>query len=91
MNTDIDSLCDLWIALFKLCNCGGVGEEECNALVNTMSIVEKALVSKIKKNAHIVKLLAVLTDFGDSEFPRGIDPLLRAYDPSSENPLKKVA
>ncbi|WP_455475724.1 hypothetical protein [Bartonella sp. B17] len=91
MNTDIDSLCDLWIALFKLCNRGGVGDEESTAIANTMSVVEEALVSKIKKNAHIIKLLTVLTDFGDSEFPRGIDPLLKAYDPSLENPLKKVA
>ncbi|WP_455466791.1 hypothetical protein [Bartonella sp. B39] len=91
MNTDIDSLCDLWIALFKLCNRGGVEDEECTAIVNTMNVVEKALVSKIKKDAHIVKLLVVLTDFGDSEFPRVIDPLLKAYDPSLKSPLKKVA
>ncbi|WP_455480142.1 hypothetical protein V4B17_03855 [Bartonella sp. B23] len=52
-----------------------------------MSIVEEALVSKIKKNTHIVKLLAILTDFGDSEFPRSVDSLLRAYDPSLEDPL----
>ncbi|WP_455475698.1 hypothetical protein [Bartonella sp. B17] len=89
MKTDIDSLCDLWIALFKLCD--GIKDEDCNAIANTMSVVEKALVSKIKKDAHILKLLAVLTDFGDSEFPRGIDSLLKAYDPSLENPLKKVA
>ncbi|WP_455475522.1 hypothetical protein [Bartonella sp. B17] len=91
MKTDIDSLCDLWIALFKLCNRDGVDDEESTAIANTMSVVEKALVSKIKKDAHILKLLAVLTDFGDSEFPRGIDLLLKAYDPNLESPLKKVA
>ncbi|WP_455474710.1 hypothetical protein [Bartonella sp. B30(2025)] len=91
MNISIDSLCDLWIVLFKLCNRDGIVDEECNAIVNTMSVVEKALVSKIKKDAHIVKLLAVLTDFGDSEFPRGIDPLLKAYDPNLKSSLKKVA
>ncbi|WP_332060814.1 hypothetical protein [Bartonella sp. CB74] len=91
MNTSIDSLCDLWMVLFKLCNRDGIEDEECTAIVNTMSAVEKALVSKIKKDAHIIKLLAVLTDFGDSEFPRGIDPLLKAYAPSSESPVKKVA
>ncbi|WP_455481276.1 hypothetical protein V3564_02630 [Bartonella sp. B12(2025)] len=92
MNTSIDSLCDLWLVLFKLCNRDGIEDEECNALVNTMSTVEKALVLKLKKEyPHIIKLLAVLTDCGGSNLPRVIDPLLRAYDPTLESPLKKVA
>ncbi|WP_455478685.1 hypothetical protein V3565_02155 [Bartonella sp. B10] len=91
MNTDIDSLCDLWLVLFKLCNRGSVEDEECTAIVNTMNVVEKALVSKIKKDAHIVKLLVVLTDFGDSEFPRGMDSFLKAYNQNLESLIKKVA
>ncbi|WP_455466815.1 hypothetical protein [Bartonella sp. B39] len=63
MNTNIDSLCDLWIALFQLCNRDGIEGEESKAIVNAMSVIEKALVSKIKKDAYIVKLLVVLTDF----------------------------
>ncbi|WP_413154852.1 hypothetical protein [Bartonella sp. cb54] len=92
MNTSIDSLYNLWMMLFKLCNRDGIEDEECSTLVNTMSIVEKALVLKLEKEApHIVKILATLADFGVSEFPRILNPLLRAYDPNLKSLLKKVA
>ncbi|WP_455480069.1 hypothetical protein V4B17_03415 [Bartonella sp. B23] len=93
MNTDIDSLCDLWMVLFQICNSyDGMEDEEHNVLVNTMGVVEKALVLKLEKEApHIIKMLAVLTNFGVSEFSYLLKPLLKAYDPSLENPLKKVA
>ncbi|WP_455481568.1 hypothetical protein V4P56_03505 [Bartonella sp. B35(2025)] len=56
-----------------------------------MSTVEKVLIFKLKEESpHIIRLLAVFTDFGYSEFPQAMDPLLRAYDPSLKSPLKKV-
>ncbi|WP_455480990.1 hypothetical protein V3564_00955 [Bartonella sp. B12(2025)] len=92
MKTDIDSLCDLWLVLFKLCNRDDIDDEECNSLVNSMDAVENVLVLKLKKEyPHIIRLLAVLTDCGGSNLPKIIDPFLRAYDPTLESSLKKVA
>ncbi len=55
-------------------------------------MVEKALVFKLQDEVpNITKILAALTDFGDSEFPTVMLPLLRAYEPDLENPIKKVA
>ncbi len=57
-----------------------------------MGMVEKALVFKLQDEVpNITKILAALTDFGDSEFPTVMLPLLRAYEPDLENPIKKVA
>ncbi|OLL40609.1 hypothetical protein AT237_06225, partial [Bartonella henselae] len=67
-------------------------EKECTALVDIMSLVEKVLVLKLQDDVpNIVKILAVLTDFGDSELPHSMDSLLRAYEPDLDNPIKKVA
>ncbi|WP_455474983.1 hypothetical protein [Bartonella sp. B30(2025)] len=93
MNTSIDSLYSLWMALFQICNSDSAMEdEEHNVLVNTMGVVEKALVLKLEKEApHIIKMLAVLTNFGVSEFSYLLKPLLKAYDPNLKSSLKKVA
>ncbi len=42
MNTSIDFLCDLWIALSQFVNCEYVDDKDCSDLVDIMSIVEKA-------------------------------------------------
>ncbi|CDO46348.1 hypothetical protein KAE70_06655 [Bartonella henselae] len=92
MNTSIDFLCDLWIALFQFSNDENINEKECTALVDIMSLVEKVLILKLQDDVpNIVKILAVLTDFGDSELPHSMDSLLRAYEPDLDNPIKKVA
>ncbi|OLL51075.1 hypothetical protein KAE70_06560 [Bartonella henselae] len=92
MNTSIDFLCDLWMALFQFSNDENINEKECTALVDIMSLVEKVLVLKLQDDVpNIVKILAVLTDFGDSELPHSMDSLLRAYEPDLDNPIKKVA
>ncbi|WP_273721086.1 MULTISPECIES: hypothetical protein [unclassified Bartonella] len=92
MKVDTNSLCDLWIALFQFSNDENINEKECTALVDIMSLVEKVLILKLQNDVpNIVKILAVLTDFGSSELPHRMDSLLRAYEPDLDNPIKKVA
>ncbi|WP_273755632.1 MULTISPECIES: hypothetical protein [unclassified Bartonella] len=92
MKIDTNFLCDLWIALFQFSNDENINEKECTALVDIMSLVEKVLVLKLQNDVpNIVKILAVLTDFGASELPHHLDSLLRAYEPNLESPIKKVA
>ncbi len=56
-----------------------------------MSLVEKVLVLKLQDNVpNIVKILAVFTDFGDSELPYRMDSLLRAYEPIRQPSLKRL-
>ncbi|UNF47300.1 hypothetical protein [Bartonella krasnovii] len=92
MNTSIDFLCDLWMALYQFSNDKNVSDKDCSALVQTMNAVEKALILKLQNDVpNITKILAILTDFGDSELPHSMDSLLRAYEPDCDNPIKKVA
>ncbi|WP_375705334.1 hypothetical protein [Bartonella sp. AA86SXKL] len=92
MNSSVDFLCDLWIALYQFSNDENINEKECTALINIMSLVEKALIFKLQDEVpNFTKILAVLTDFGASEFPMAMNPLLRAYESDLESPIKKVA
>ncbi|WP_375705292.1 hypothetical protein [Bartonella sp. AA86SXKL] len=92
MNSSVDFLCDLWIALYQFSNDENMSDKDCTALVDTMSVIEKALISKLQDELpNITKILAILTDFGDSELPHSMDSLLRAYEPNFESPIKKVA
>ncbi|WP_455475331.1 hypothetical protein [Bartonella sp. B17] len=92
MNISIDALCDSWITLFHLCNDDRFGDNDCNAMVKTMSIIENALVLKLQDEVpNVIKSLAILTNFGDSGFPQIMSAFLKAYDPSLESPVIKVA
>ncbi|WP_375635123.1 MULTISPECIES: hypothetical protein [unclassified Bartonella] len=92
MNSSVDFLCDLWIALYQFSNDENINEKECTALINIMSLVEKALIFKLQDEVpNFTKILAVLTDFGASEFPMAMNPFLKAYEPDLESPIKKVA
>ncbi|ACS50692.1 hypothetical protein Bgr_08970 [Bartonella grahamii as4aup] len=54
--------------------------------------MEKALILKLQDELpNALKILAILTDFGYSEFPTVMVPLLKAYEPNLESPIKKVA
>ncbi|AQX31556.1 hypothetical protein BscR1v2_016530 (plasmid) [Bartonella schoenbuchensis R1] len=50
-----------------------------------MDVIEKTLITKLQKETpDTLKILAVLTGFGNSELPRTLDPLLEAYSPCSD-------
>ncbi len=92
MNSSIDFLCDLWMALFQFVNCEDIEDKDCSALVEIMGVVEKALILKLQEESpNVTKILAVLTGFGTSKLPHSMDSLLRAYEPDLEHPIKKVA
>ncbi|WP_126603710.1 hypothetical protein [Bartonella vinsonii] len=92
MKCSVDFLCDLWIELSQFSNHQSVGDEDCNTLVQVMRMVEKALILELQDEVpNITKILAVLTDFGASEFPMAMDPFLKTYEPNLEPPIKKVA
>ncbi|WP_375640080.1 hypothetical protein [Bartonella sp. MM55XZML] len=92
MKIDTNFLCDLWMALSQFSNHQSIGDENCNAIIEVMGMVEKALILKLQNEVpNITKILAILTDFGDSELPHSMDSLLRAYEPNLESPIKKVA
>ncbi|WP_406603966.1 hypothetical protein [Bartonella gliris] len=92
MKVDTNFLCDLWMALSQFSRHENINEKECTALVDTMSIVEKALILKLQDEVpNILKILTVLTDFGDSELPHSMDSLVRTYAPTLECPVVKAA
>ncbi|AQX20214.1 hypothetical protein [Bartonella sp. WD16.2] len=85
MSKSIDFLCDLWMALFQFATRENIAMEDCNTLVEIMDVVEKALITKLQSETpDTLKILAILTGFGDSELPRTLDPLLKAYSPCSD-------
>lgn len=71
MKINTNFLYDLWIALFQFSNDKNINEKECTALVDIMSLVEKVLVLPPQNDdvPNIVKILAILTDFGSLELP----------------------
>ncbi|AQX20156.1 hypothetical protein [Bartonella sp. WD16.2] len=83
-SNSVDFLCDLWMSFFQFIN-GKNAEEDCIALLEIMDVIEKALIAKLQKETpDTLKILAVLTGFGNSELPRTLDPLLKAYSPCSD-------
>ncbi|ETS11833.1 hypothetical protein O95_01556 [Bartonella henselae JK 53] len=92
MKIDTNFLCDLWLALSQFSKHENMNDKNCTALVDTMSVIEKALILKLQDEMpSILKILTVLTDFGNSELPHSMDSLLRAYELDLDNPIKKVA
>ncbi|WP_208442583.1 hypothetical protein, partial [Bartonella raoultii] len=81
----------LWMALSQFSRHENMSDKDCTALVDTMSVIEKALISKLQDEMpSILKILIVLTDFGNSELPHSMDSLLRAYEPNLDNPIKRL-
>ncbi len=92
MKVDTNFLCNLWIVLSQFSRHENMSDKNRTALVDTMSVVEKALILKLQDEVpSILKILTVLTNFGDSELPHSIDSLLRAYEPDLKPLIKKVA
>ncbi|MGF7156914.1 hypothetical protein [Bartonella heixiaziensis] len=92
MKVNTNFLCDLWITLFQFVNCKDIEDKDCSALIDIMGVVEKALILKLQDEVpNITKILAVLIDFGDSEFPTVMEPLLKAYELDLKHSIKKIA
>ncbi|UTO29084.1 hypothetical protein [Bartonella harrusi] len=92
MKVDTNFLCDLWMTLSQFSNHPDLGYEDRKTLVAVMNVVENVLILKLQDEVpNITKILAVLTDFGASEFPTVMYSLLKAYESNLENPIKKVA
>ncbi|WP_375610736.1 MULTISPECIES: hypothetical protein [unclassified Bartonella] len=92
MKIDTNFLCDLWMALSQFSRHENMNDKNCTALVDTMNVIEKALISKLQDEMpSILKILTVLTDFGDSELPNSMEHLLRTYEQNFDSPIKKVA
>ncbi|AQX30618.1 MULTISPECIES: hypothetical protein [Bartonella] len=85
MSNSVDFLCDLWMTLFQFADRENIEIDDCRTLVKIMIVVEKALIAKLQSETpDTLKILAILTDFGNSELPRTLDPLLKAYSPCSD-------
>ncbi|WP_409361602.1 hypothetical protein ACRPOS_001225 [Bartonella heixiaziensis] len=92
MKVNTNFLCDLWITLFQFVNCEDIEDKDCSALIDIMDVVEKALILKLQDEVpNITKILEVLIDFGDSEFPTVMEPLLKAYEIDLKHSIKKIA
>ncbi|WP_330169482.1 hypothetical protein [Bartonella grahamii] len=92
MNTSIDFLCDLWVALFQFSDRDDVEDKAFNALIETMDAIEKALILKLQdESPNALRILAMITNFGTLRPPPIIESLLRAYAPTLECPVAKVA
>ncbi|WP_156851729.1 hypothetical protein [Bartonella refiksaydamii] len=92
MNTSIDFLCDLWMALFQFSDRDDVEDKTFNALIETMDAIEKALILKLQEESpNALRILAMITNFGTLKPPPIMEPLLKTYEPSLENPIKKAA
>ncbi|EJF82556.1 hypothetical protein [Candidatus Bartonella washoeensis] len=92
MNTSIDFLCDLWMALFQFSDRDDVEDKAFNALIATMDAIEKALILKLQdESPNALRILAMITNFGSLKPPSIMEPFLKAYNPDLEHPIKKVA
>ncbi|PIT68545.1 hypothetical protein [Bartonella tribocorum] len=92
MNTSVDFLCDLWMALCQFSDRDDVEDKAFSALIETMDAIEKTLILKLQdESPNALKILAMITNFGSLKPPPIMEHLLRAYEPNFENPIKKVA
>ncbi|WP_273757153.1 MULTISPECIES: hypothetical protein [unclassified Bartonella] len=92
MNTSIDFLCDLWMALYQFSDRDDVEDNAFNTLIETMDAIEKALIFKLQdETPNALKILAMITHFGTLKPPPIIEPLLKSYEPSLESSVTKAA
>uniref|UniRef100_UPI0035D030FE hypothetical protein n=1 Tax=Bartonella sp. AP57NXGY TaxID=3243497 RepID=UPI0035D030FE len=69
-----------------------MNDKDCTALVDTMSVIEKALILKLQdESPNALRVLAMITNFGSLKPPSIMEPLLKAYEPSLKNSVKKAA
>ncbi|WP_375685521.1 MULTISPECIES: hypothetical protein [unclassified Bartonella] len=90
INITTDFLCDLWMAVCKEANSENIDIDTENeyhiSLVELMGALEKVLFFKLQKEIpNFTKILAIMTEFGQSEPIESIVPLLKAYTPDLNN------
>ncbi|WP_375678198.1 hypothetical protein [Bartonella sp. AP72JLCBS] len=86
INITTDFLCDLWMAVFKEVNTDPTEGEYSDSLVELMADLEKVLILKSQNEIpNFTKILAIITEFGQSEPIQSIVPLLKAYTPDLNN------
>ncbi|WP_375611021.1 MULTISPECIES: hypothetical protein [unclassified Bartonella] len=87
-----DFLCDLWLAVCKEANSDDIDfdiDTEDNyhvSLVELMAALEKVLFFKLQNEIpNFTKILAIMTEFGQSEPIESIVSLLKIYNPIFDN------
>ncbi|WP_273790037.1 hypothetical protein [Bartonella sp. ML70XJBT] len=90
INITTDFLCDLWMAVCKEANSENIDiDTEDNyhvSLVELMGALEKVLFFKLQNEIpNFTKILAIITEFGQSEPIESIVSLLKAYNPIFDN------
>lgn len=87
-----DFLCDLWMAVCKEANSDDIDididtENEYHvSLVELMAALENVLFFKLRNEIpNFTKILAIITEFGQSETTQTISRLLKVYNPVLDN------
>ncbi|WP_019224110.1 hypothetical protein [Bartonella rattaustraliani] len=85
-----DFLCDLWMVACKETNSENIDintEDEYHvSLVELMAALEKVLFFKLQNEIpNFTKILAIMTEFGQSEPIQSIASLLKAHNPVFDN------
>lgn len=87
-----DFLCDLWMAVCKEANSDDIDfdidtENEYHvSLVELMAALENVLFLKLQNEIpNFTKILAIITEFGQSETTQTISRLLKVYNPVLDN------
>ncbi|WP_375657319.1 hypothetical protein [Bartonella sp. CM120XJJH] len=92
MKVDTNFLCDLWIALSQFSRHENISNKDCTALVDTMSVIEKALIVKLQdESPNALRILAMITNFGTLKPPPIMEPFLKTYEPNLDPPIVKAA
>ncbi|EJF96878.1 hypothetical protein MEI_01490 [Bartonella vinsonii subsp. arupensis Pm136co] len=90
LNITTDFLCDLWMVVCKEANSENIDidtEDEYHvSLVELMAALEKVLFFKLQNEIpSFTKILAIMTEFGQSEPIESIVSLLKVYNPIFDN------
>ncbi|WP_375674903.1 hypothetical protein [Bartonella sp. AP9QHHD] len=88
INITTDFLCDLWLAVCKEANSDDIDTEDNYhvSLVELMAALEKVLFFKLQNEIpNFTKILAIMTEFGQSELIESIVSLLKTYNPIFDN------
>ncbi|WP_208436624.1 hypothetical protein [Bartonella tribocorum] len=87
-----DFLCDLWMVVCKEANSDDIDfdidtENEYHvSLVELMAALENVLFLKLQNEIpNFTKILAIITEFGQSETTQTISRLLKVYKPDFDN------